>query len=208
MTFYWFSGKILLCILPSAGQEALHSVKWHSKQYNTVAVASENDIYVLNILEAARYFEGEPIMQSELHRFVQSFRMPAVSYMFLWFHVLRLTSFHSPSLPSSSTLVTPLLPQFSTTPPSPCGIFVTGELSGQRRFAAMILPLRSHLWTMVWSLAASMAQSSSFFQTRVTRLFPLSSSSMGSSMIRICLVMRTMTLEFKHCGSPTIAATV
>jgi hypothetical protein len=85
LTFYLLSGKILLCVLPSAGQEALHSVKWHSKQYNTVAVASENDIYVLNIFEAARYFEGEPIMQSELHRFVQSFRMPAVSYMSLWF---------------------------------------------------------------------------------------------------------------------------
>lgn len=145
MTFYWLSGKILLCVLPSAGQEALHSVKWHSKQYNTVAVASENDIYVLNIFEAARYFEGEPIAQSELHRFVQSFRMPAVSYMSLWSYVLKLISFHSPSLPSSSTLVIPLLPQFSTTPPSPSGIFVTGELSGQRRFAATILPLRSHL---------------------------------------------------------------
>ena len=58
-------------------------MKWHSKQYNTVAVASENDIYVLNILEAARYFEGEPILQSDLHRFVQPFRMPAVSYMSL-----------------------------------------------------------------------------------------------------------------------------
>lgn len=208
MTFHWFSGKILLCILPSAGQEALHSVKWHSKQYNTVAVASENDIYVLNIVEAARYFEGEPIMQSELHRFVQSFRMSAVSYMSLWLCALMLISFHSRSLLSSSTLVIPLSPQFSTTPRSPSGTSVTGELSGQRRFAATILPLRSHLWTTVWSLAASMAQSSSFFQTRATRFFPPSSSSMGSSMIRICLAMRTMTLEFKHCGSLTIAATV
>ena len=73
------SGKILLCVLPSLGQEALHSVKWHPKQYNTVAVASENDIYVLNISEAARFFDGEPIIQSDLHRFVQSVRMPAVS---------------------------------------------------------------------------------------------------------------------------------
>ena len=149
MTFYWLSGKILLCILPSADQEALHSVKWHSKQYNTVAVASENDIYVLNIIEASRYFEGEPIMQSELHRFVQSFRMPAVSYMLIWCCVLNLILFHSPSLPSSSTTVIPLLPQFPTTPPSPSGIFVSGELSGQRRFAATILLLRSHLWTTV-----------------------------------------------------------
>ena len=147
MTLYWFSGKVLLCVLPSAGQEALHSVKWHSKQYNTVAVASENDIYVLNIFEAARYFEGEPIMQSELHRFVPSFRMPAVSHTSPWFCWLKLIpfQFHSPSLLSSSTLVIPLLPQFSTTPPSPSGIFVTGELSGQRRFAVTILPLRSHL---------------------------------------------------------------
>jgi hypothetical protein len=69
-------------------------VKWHPKQYNTVAVASENDIYVLNISEASNYFEGEPIMQSDLHRFVQSFRMPAVSYKLIWFcvpmaHIMR-----------------------------------------------------------------------------------------------------------------------
>ena len=66
-------------MLPSVGQEALHSVKWHPKQYNTVAVASENDIYVLNITDAARFFDGEPIIQSDLYRFVQSIRMPAVS---------------------------------------------------------------------------------------------------------------------------------
>ena len=74
------SGKILLCVLPSMGQEALHSVKWHPKQQDTVAVASENDIYVLNINEADRMFEGEPIVQSDLHRIVQSIRMPAVSF--------------------------------------------------------------------------------------------------------------------------------
>ncbi|KAH9966428.1 hypothetical protein BC827DRAFT_1175740 [Russula dissimulans] len=70
-------GKVLLCVLPSGGQEALHSVKWHPKQYNIVAVASENDIYVLNIIEAARYFDGEPIIQSDLLRLVQSIRVPA-----------------------------------------------------------------------------------------------------------------------------------
>ncbi|KAF8275245.1 hypothetical protein EI94DRAFT_1825216 [Lactarius quietus] len=70
-------GKILLCVIPSVGQEALHSVKWHPKQQDTVAVASENDIYVLNISEASRMFDGEPIVQSDLHRIVQSIRMPA-----------------------------------------------------------------------------------------------------------------------------------
>jgi hypothetical protein len=60
-------------------------VKWHPKQYNTVAVASENDIYVLNITEASRVFDGEPIVQSDLHSFVQSIRMPAVSRYFFCF---------------------------------------------------------------------------------------------------------------------------
>jgi len=82
LTSYSPSGKVLLCVLPCGGQEALHSVKWHPKQYNTVAVASENDIYVLNIIEAARYFDGEPIIQSDLLRFVQSIRVPAVSHKF------------------------------------------------------------------------------------------------------------------------------
>ena len=208
MTFYWFSGKILLCVLPAAGQEALHSVKWHPKQYNTVAVASESDIYVLNISEAASFFDGEPIMQSDLHRFVQSFRMPAVSYKFLWLCVLWLTSCHSLLLPSSSTLVIPLLPQFPVVLPSVFGTIATGGNSGQRRFAATIPLLPSRLWTTVWSLAASMAQFSSFFRIRATLFFPLSSLSMDSPMIPICLAMQTMTLESKHCGLPTIVATV
>ncbi|KAI0256476.1 hypothetical protein BJV78DRAFT_1164626 [Lactifluus subvellereus] len=77
-------GKILLCILPSEGQEALHSVKWHPRQQDTVAVASGNDIYVLNIAEAFRAFHGESIIQSELHRLVQSIRMsaPLVAFEF------------------------------------------------------------------------------------------------------------------------------
>ena len=79
------SGKILLCVLPSMGQEALHSVKWNPKHQDTVAVASENDIYVLNINEASRMFDGEPISQSDLHRFVQSIRMPAVSFSLILF---------------------------------------------------------------------------------------------------------------------------
>ena len=79
------SGKVLLCILPSEGQEALHSVKWHPRQQDTVAVASGNDIYVLDIIEAFRAFHGEAIVQGDLHRLVQSIRMPAVSYDFLSF---------------------------------------------------------------------------------------------------------------------------
>jgi hypothetical protein len=83
-----FSGKVLLCILPSEGQEALHSVKWHPRQQDTVAVASGNDIYVLDIIEAFRAFHGDAIVQGELHRLVQSIRMPAVCYVFLSFGML------------------------------------------------------------------------------------------------------------------------
>jgi hypothetical protein len=40
----------------------------HPKQYNTVAMVSGNDINVLDIFDAARYFDSEPIIQSDLHR--------------------------------------------------------------------------------------------------------------------------------------------
>ena len=57
-------------------------MKWHPKQQDTLAVASGSDIYVLNIADASRAFHGEPIVQSELHRLVQSMRMLVVSHDF------------------------------------------------------------------------------------------------------------------------------
>jgi hypothetical protein len=73
----YYSGRILLCVYPSDG-EALRSVKWHPKQPDTLAVASEHKIHLINIVDAANYFNGEPIPQSELYHVGPIFNMPSV----------------------------------------------------------------------------------------------------------------------------------
>ncbi|KAG1723886.1 hypothetical protein EDB19DRAFT_1897994 [Suillus lakei] len=63
-------GRLLLCIIPSADADPLHSVKWHPKQPDTLAVASETKY-------AARTFRGEPLPQVELNRISQVFSVPS-----------------------------------------------------------------------------------------------------------------------------------
>lgn len=60
------SGKLLLCVVPPPGVEALRSVRWHPKKPDTVAVASESHIYLININEASRRFGSDPVAQSDL----------------------------------------------------------------------------------------------------------------------------------------------
>lgn len=73
-----YSGKLLLCIRPAGGADALHSVKWHSRQQDVLAVASQANIYLLNVLDAAAMYRGDPIVQSDLLRLVQPFSMSSV----------------------------------------------------------------------------------------------------------------------------------
>lgn len=74
-----YSGRLLLCIIPSADADPLHSVKWHPKQPDTLAVASETKMYLLDLADAARTFRGEPLPQGELNRISQVFSVPSVS---------------------------------------------------------------------------------------------------------------------------------
>lgn len=73
-----FSGHVLLCIVPSADADPLHSVKWHPKQSDTLAVASETKMYLLDLADAARTFRGEPQPQVGLDRISQVFSIPSV----------------------------------------------------------------------------------------------------------------------------------
>lgn len=66
-------GKIMLCVEPSSDIDPLHAVKWHPQQPDIVAVASDNNVYLINIQDAAHVFGGEPIPQTELHRIAQIF---------------------------------------------------------------------------------------------------------------------------------------
>ncbi|THH32998.1 hypothetical protein EUX98_g1193 [Antrodiella citrinella] len=70
-------GVIALCVLPAQEYEPLRSVKWHPQKSDLVAVASDTNIYFVNIADAAHIFGGEPIPQAELHRVAQIFSVPS-----------------------------------------------------------------------------------------------------------------------------------
>lgn len=78
-----FSGKLLLCVLPGAGPESLHSVKWHPRQSNVIAISSETGIFLFDIFHASRMFGGEPIDHNDLYRLAQPFAVPSVSTYFV-----------------------------------------------------------------------------------------------------------------------------
>ncbi|KAL5511726.1 hypothetical protein ACEPAH_4944 [Sanghuangporus vaninii] len=77
-------GKILVCIVPHNDFELLHSVKWHPKDPDTLAVASDSNIYLVNVANAANVFRGQPFTQIDLHRVAQTFTVssPLVSFDF------------------------------------------------------------------------------------------------------------------------------
>ena len=64
-------GRILLRVLPSTGPSALRSVKWHPKDPDTLALASDTHIYLINVFEASRMYET--IHPSDLDRISQVF---------------------------------------------------------------------------------------------------------------------------------------
>ncbi|KAH9934831.1 uncharacterized protein B0H18DRAFT_978500 [Fomitopsis serialis] len=65
-------GTIMLCVEPT-DVDSLHAVKWHPQQPDLVAVASEKTVYLVNVVDAAHVFNGEPIPQAELHRVAQTY---------------------------------------------------------------------------------------------------------------------------------------
>ncbi|KAH7918211.1 hypothetical protein BV22DRAFT_1200056 [Leucogyrophana mollusca] len=70
-------GHLLLCIVPSSDTDPLHSVKWHPKQLDTLAVASDSKMYLLDLTDAAHIYRGEPLPQTELNRISQVFSVPS-----------------------------------------------------------------------------------------------------------------------------------
>lgn len=69
----------MLCVVAQESVEPLHAVKWHPQQPDLVAVASDTNVYLINIADAAHVFGGEPIGQADLHRVGQIFSVPSVS---------------------------------------------------------------------------------------------------------------------------------
>ena len=68
----------MLCVYPQSDMEPIHAVKWHPQDPDLVAVASENNVYLINIVDAHHAYGGEPIAQMDLHRVGQIFSVPSV----------------------------------------------------------------------------------------------------------------------------------
>ena len=68
----------MLCVYPQSDIEPLHAVKWHPRDPDVVAVASDNRVYLLNIVEAHQAFAGEAISQFDLGQVGQVFSVTSV----------------------------------------------------------------------------------------------------------------------------------
>ncbi|KAG5342201.1 hypothetical protein C0989_004513 [Termitomyces sp. Mn162] len=66
------SGQVLLCIQPSS-DDGIHAVKWHPKDPNTLAVASENKLYVIDLATVHSQYRGQPITLQDLTHISQTF---------------------------------------------------------------------------------------------------------------------------------------
>ncbi|EEB95433.1 hypothetical protein MPER_05601, partial [Moniliophthora perniciosa FA553] len=76
-------GQLLLCVTPSNDHEPLQLVKWNPKDSDQLAVASESQIYLLD-LSLAHTLKGQSIHQSHLHQLGQIFSLssPLVAFDF------------------------------------------------------------------------------------------------------------------------------
>ncbi|KAG6874293.1 hypothetical protein C0995_001518 [Termitomyces sp. Mi166 len=65
-------GQVLLCVQPSS-DDGIHAVKWHPKDPNTLAVASENKLYVIDLATVHSQYRGQPITLQSLTHICQTF---------------------------------------------------------------------------------------------------------------------------------------
>ncbi|KAK2467049.1 hypothetical protein APHAL10511_001307 [Amanita phalloides] len=69
-------GHLLLCVPPSGEYEPLHSVKWHPKDPEKLAVASDSRIYLIDLANT-QGFQNKPVSHAELHILGQMFTIPS-----------------------------------------------------------------------------------------------------------------------------------
>lgn len=75
----FFSGRLLLCVPPTSDtHDAIRAVKWHPKESDTLAIATEDKIYVIDLANT-HALHGQPLPHSDLHHIGQVFNVPSVS---------------------------------------------------------------------------------------------------------------------------------
>jgi len=70
-------GSILLCIPPTIDEDAIRAVKWNPKDPDTLAIASDNKIFVID-LASTQDSQGSPLPHSELYQLGVVFNVPSV----------------------------------------------------------------------------------------------------------------------------------
>ncbi|KAJ7090254.1 hypothetical protein B0H15DRAFT_255005 [Mycena belliarum] len=72
-------GQLLLCVPPvgsDSASDALHSVKWHPKESDTLAIASQSKVYLIDLTNI-HSLRSQPIPQSDLPHIAQAFSIPS-----------------------------------------------------------------------------------------------------------------------------------
>jgi hypothetical protein len=72
-----FSGTLILCVPPTNTPEALRSVKWHPKDPDTLAVASDNKVYAIDLANT-HALSKLPLAHADLHHLGQVFTVSSV----------------------------------------------------------------------------------------------------------------------------------
>lgn len=100
------SGKVLLCVQPSS-DDGIHAVKWHPKDPNTLAVASDNKLYVIDLATVHSQYRDQPITLQSLTHISQTFTVSSVS---IGLSVTSLSSLNFFSVLSRLTLMSCTMP--------------------------------------------------------------------------------------------------
>ncbi|KAF9452878.1 hypothetical protein P691DRAFT_803161 [Macrolepiota fuliginosa MF-IS2] len=69
-------GSLILCVPPTNSSEALRAVKWHPKDPDTLAVASDNKVYVIDLANT-HALSKLPLAHADLHHLGQVFSVPS-----------------------------------------------------------------------------------------------------------------------------------
>ena len=69
----------MLCVPPTTdSRDAIRAVKWHPKDSNMLAIAAEDRIYVIDLMNTIA-LHGQPLPHSDLHHIGQLFTVDNVS---------------------------------------------------------------------------------------------------------------------------------
>lgn len=82
-----FRGRILLCVPPTHDDDAIRAVKWHPKDADTLAIASDNKVFVIDLANT-QDLQGHSLPHSDLYHLGPVFNVPSVSVPRIIFFIL------------------------------------------------------------------------------------------------------------------------